>query len=67
MPVVTPDLLPEPMAAPDFGAERVRGAVVLGAFFCLGFGVVLVALGLYLQGVFMLGIASVCAGAALNH
>ena len=67
VPLATPDLLPEPVAAPDSVAERVRGAMVLGAIFCLGFGVFLMALGLYLQGLFMLGIASVCAGAALNH
>ncbi len=66
-PVVAPDLLPEPMAATDPAAERVRQALVLGGIFCLGFGVLLLVVGLYLQGLFVLGIASVCAGVALDR
>ena len=62
------DLLPtEPVAAPDVAAERVHNAVTLGAIFCLGVGLVLVVSGWYLQGVLMLGVASVCCGVALDR
>ncbi|MCU1457633.1 MAG: hypothetical protein JWL73_1725 [Actinomycetia bacterium] len=63
----TKDLLPEPVLLSDPATERIRGGLVGGAVFCLGIGVVLLAVGLYLQGVFMLGVASLCTGLALNR